>query len=107
MHARKLVTAVSNDAPASFRERLVSAAATTEVEAVAKDVHLVWAAVRTGNAIISRDEAMRGNMKRIAASRGEIGDVEWTNPEAAQDGTTEWVAGDAPMRNSFRLRPRT
>jgi len=75
------------------------------VAIMAKDAHLVEAALSIDMRIASLDEAARGHFGRLAASFNPLRRVVWVNPSLENELATEWLQLGAPAERCRRLKP--
>jgi hypothetical protein len=87
----------------SLRERLASGVPEQEATALAKDAHLIAAALLTDRIIISRDEEAR-RLFGIACKRaGELGEILWANPEFEDEQVAAWLQRGARVEKKRKL----
>jgi predicted nucleic acid-binding protein len=65
--------------------------------AVAKDVHLLLAALAADQTIITRDERLRQILNAAAQSIGELRQIVFANPDIAAEAVTAWLNRGAPF----------
>ena|SRR5437879_3502323 len=91
MTARKKVVRVDSEENPQLRQAICSLqVGEKERDAILKDIHLVEAALATGQTIVSLDDTLWGLLRQIAASVPSLRPVVWVNPvkegEHATDG---------------------
>lgn len=104
MMARRLV--LSNPAPCpddiepAVRRRVTQPQTLIEV---LKDLHLVCAAIRSDQIIISCDDKARRHLAGPARDISAIGDIMWDNPCEEPAHTVAWIKSGATLDHSRRL----
>lgn len=74
-----------------------------ERRAVEKDLHLVEAALPHDRIVLSRDEAMRQILGRVAVEIRELQALLWGNPAVEDEQIVAWLRGGARTEPSRRL----
>jgi hypothetical protein len=94
MFARKLVVrgTYADHAKTIAAARLTLDAASAE--AVAKDAHLVGAALATDDRVLSRDEAVAVLLASLISEVAELAKIHWANPTHTQ--CSAWLQDGAP-----------
>ncbi len=85
---------VRNDALRDQIDKL--AASDRDQREMAKDVHLLEAAIITDRIISSLNTKDRDRFKSICAKVVQIANVVWVNPDAEQEGCIDWLMSGAP-----------
>lgn len=80
----------------------------SQQEAIAKDFHLLIAALEADRIVITRDERLRLILNTAAEHVGELRTLIFANPEAADDGIVPWLNRGAPAEKQRCLgyKPR-
>jgi hypothetical protein len=73
------------------------------LRAIAKDIHLLEAALATDRIVISRDEEVRRLFREACGEVREIRQVSWANPEIEVEGVADWVREGARAEAKRRL----
>lgn len=71
--------------------------------AAEKDFHLVEAAIPQDRIVLSRDEAMRQILRRVAVQIREIQDLLWGNPVIGEEKVVTWLEGGARAEPARKL----
>jgi hypothetical protein len=104
MIARKLTLFLDDVRDEHLRERIRgSAAKPSDWRALEKDCHLVEAALKADQIVVSRDEVVRRLFRGICPRVEELRPILWANPEAEEEGTIEWVRAGAKPEKARRL----
>lgn len=84
--------------------RLILEAAGNDEEqrALAKDLHLVAAALNMDKIIISSDRRARNLFRRVARKVPEVGEISWASP-LVDDGLLDWLESGNQPGSPFRL----
>lgn len=77
-----------------------------EKRAIAKDFHLIEAAIETDKRVISKDDAVRSLLANASQTVGEIGTIVWVNPACLRESATEWLVSGAKSEKRRQLRYR-
>ena len=108
MDAKGLVYRVSGLPDYDLHERLAAVAENAGVRRiVAKDAHLVEAALETDRTVISLDEQVRMHLAAVADRVPKLAAIIWVNPNLADDAALVWLKRGAKPESSRRLRPRS
>ena len=96
MNARKRVLRIDFEQFYELRKKLEKLEFTDkDKEAMMKDIHLVEAALKTGQVILSSDDIAR-SLFRIASRRvGEIRHIIWVNPVHDEEKVIPWLDNGA------------
>jgi hypothetical protein len=96
MVARKKLFRIRVDADQSLR-RMVQLLDTTEnnKHEMLNDIHLVEAARKSDNTIVSRDEAARILFERAVTSVKDLKQIIWVNPTTQVEEAVEWLKAGA------------
>ena len=104
MDSRRRVIRTESGPDHGFRARLLRLADSESARAaMEKDAHLVEAAIQHDRIVLSRDEAMRGILRDVAAEIGEVAQILWANPALEDDGVLVWLEGGARVEAARRL----
>jgi hypothetical protein len=107
MFAKRKVDAAGVGMDAALRGKILDTAASEkEREAMAKDLHLLDAALKTDRIVVSLDDEALGIFARTSGRVGEIREIVWINPAKAAEGVIEWLEGDTPAEEGRKLRDR-
>lgn len=109
MRKRGKTIVVPKNTDVNVFDRIVNAAETTDrpdvvefVEAVAKDIHLIEAGLRSDLIVISLDKKAKANFEQISMQVGELANIEWINPELDTD-VVGWLKAGAKNSSYPRL----
>jgi hypothetical protein len=90
-----------------LRERLAAAAPSSPARrAIAKDAHLVEAAVATDRIIVSLDEEVRGHLCGVCPQVSEVREILWANPAREEEGVPSWLERGARVEKKRKLGNR-
>lgn len=89
MYGRRLVTQIKVDEDETLRGRIDTAVHLDQ--RVAKDVHLIEAAIATDRLITSRDETARKAFGNASANVGELKQIVWVNPTQDDEKPIDWL----------------
>lgn len=107
MYARKLACFQKVNTDADLSGRIASCCADVGVrDAVLKDYLLIEASLCTDQTISSLDDLVRGYFAAICHSVGEIGEIQWINPDR-DGGAKEWLIAGAPDVSTMQLKNYT
>lgn len=71
--------------------------------ALAKDAHLVEAAIQAGNRVASLDDAVRGYLNACAKTHASLKRIVWVNPNNADEQARNWIQAGAPLDRHRKL----
>jgi cytochrome c553 len=71
--------------------------------ALAKDAHLVEAAIQAGNRVASLDEALRSYLQVCARTHANLKRIAWVNPNNADEQASDWIQAGAPLDRHRKL----
>lgn len=71
--------------------------------ALAKDAHLVEAAILAGNRVASLDDTVRGYLKVCAKTHASLKRIAWVNPINADEQVSDWIQAGAPLDRHRKL----
>lgn len=98
MHARRQVLWVTDARDDDLRRRLSEAVETEKKRAaVAKDAHLVEAALASEQAVISLDDSVRALLVEAAVVVTALRPITWVNPVHAREDAQAWLRAGAPV----------
>jgi hypothetical protein len=104
MFARKNVDVIGNPENPSLRQQLEQAAGSEkQQEALAKDVHLVEAALVTGMRIAALDETVHSYLSGCSAAVAAIRPLCWVNPSRPEEDALGWLSAGAPAQPTRML----
>ena len=72
---------------------------------VAKDVHLVEAALATDRLITSQDERVRSALRTASNNVGELKRIVWVNPTRGDEKPVDWLREGAKTEERRLLGP--
>ncbi len=104
MTDREKVMRIELGDSAELTEQLVRHGHTEdERKQIAKDVHLLAAALRGDLCILSMDERARRRYRQAASSLNEIASICWVNPSKESEGVIPWLEAGAPAESHRQL----
>ncbi len=71
--------------------------------ALAKDAHLVEAAIQTGNREASLDETVRSYLHVCARAHADLKRIVWVNPNKDDEQASAWIQAGAPLDRHRKL----
>lgn len=95
MWARKRVVKVIDERNEILRDRIDASVSQDQKAMVAKDVHLVEAALATDQLITSRDERVRSALRTASNNVGELKRIVWVNPTQGDEKPIDWLRDGA------------
>jgi hypothetical protein len=105
MTARKKVVRRSSVEDVGLREAIRRLELTDRArDAILKDIHLVEAALATGQAVASLDETIRGHLCQISSTVRTLGLLVWVNPIKDDEHPIDWLREGANAEAERRLR---
>jgi hypothetical protein len=104
MTMNKLVPVDDEPMPDHLETMQQHAADPDLVAIMTKDAHLVAAAIRTGNRILSTDEKIRNHFAGKLRVHDEVMALAWVNPTIPDENAIEWLNEGAPMDARRTLR---
>ena len=100
---RKLIRVAANRM-SEIRNRLINACHDDDIaRIVAKDSHLVSAAIEHGAIILSRDDQCRNHLRSICQDIEGLDRILWVNPSREEEDVVPWMNRGAPDENQRRL----
>lgn len=104
MYARKKVDRVEAGGDSALRRQLEACGAgPREISAMAKDLHLVEAALGSDRIVVSRDDTVRRLFSAYAASLAGLRQIVWVNPDLPEEEALTWLEGGAKSERGRRL----
>ena len=103
MTMNKLVLADDEPIPAHMDTIQQFAADPGLVAVMAKDAHLLAAAIGTDRRILSLDDKIRQHFGGKLRDHEEVGAIVWVNPSVPEEDAVEWLNQGAPMEASRTL----
>lgn len=104
MWGRKLVDEIEIEEDAALRTKVIDAVTSrSEKNAVAKDLHLIEAALVTDKLVASRDETVRAVFKITSNSVKDIRRVVWVNPTKEGETPIKWLREGAKSERHRQL----
>lgn len=95
MWARKRVVKIIDERNEILRGRIDASVSQDQQAMVAKDVHLVEAALATDQLITSRDERVRSALRTASNNVGELKRIVWVNPTRGDEKPIDWLRDGA------------
>jgi geranylgeranyl pyrophosphate synthase len=95
MYGRKLVIRIEVDEDETLRGRIDAAVHWDQKAIVAKDVHLIEAAIATDRLVTSRDKEAREAFGNASDNVGELRQIVWVNPTQADEKPIDWLRNGA------------
>lgn len=103
MYARRLFVWIEDVEDKILQTRINAAVHCDHRAIVAKDVHLIEAAIATDRLVTSGDETARMAFKTASRDIKEIREIVWVNPKRACEKPTEWLQNGAIEESHRRL----
>ena len=103
IHARRLFWRSKGAPDKHLRARILATAPATERDSVAKDVHLVEAAIDTDFVVTSQDEEARSAFSRASVDVRELRSVMWVNPTIREERPVCWLLSGAVAERHRQL----
>jgi hypothetical protein len=105
MAARKKIVKVESISMEELREKIERKLKTeNERLAVAKDMHLIEAALSTDSLVASADREVRGLLCAVCqAGVGELASVVWVDPTIPEEEVLEWLKDGAKSEPKRKL----
>lgn len=88
-HMNKCAETIAGQAEETRRQKIAAA--------LAKDAHLVEAAVQAGNRVASLDDTVRGYLHICVKSHAELKRIVWVNPGNTDEQAIAWIQSGAPL----------
>lgn len=95
MYGRRLVIQIKVDEDAILRGRIDAAVLLDQRDTVAKDVHLIEAAIATDRLVASQDERARRAFGNASANVSELKQIVWVNPTQDEEKPIDWLRDGA------------
>ena len=95
MWARKRVVKIIGERDETLRGRIDASVSQDQQAMVAKDVHLVEAALATDRLITSQDERVRSVLRTASNNVGELKRIVWVNPTRGDETPIDWLRDGA------------
>ena len=95
MWARKRVVKIIGERDETLRGRIDASVSQDQQAMVAKDVHLVEAALATDQLITSQDERVRNALRTASNNVGELKRIVWVNPTRGDEKPIDWLRDGA------------
>ena len=95
MWARKRVVKIVGERDETLRGRIDASVSQDQQAMVAKDVHLVEAALATDRLITSQDERVRSALGTASNNVGELKKIVWVNPTQGDEKPIDWLRDGA------------
>ena len=102
MWARKRVVKITGERDETLRGRIDASVSQDQKAMVAKDVHLVEAALATDRLITSQDERVRSALRAASNNVGELKRIVWVNPTREDEKPIDWLR-DGAKNEDHRL----
>ena len=97
MWARKRVVKIIGERDETLRGRIDASVSQDQQAMVAKDVHLVEAALATDRLITSQDERVRSALRTASNNVGELKRIVWVNPTRSDEAPIDWLRDGAKI----------
>ena len=95
MYARKRFFRSDVGRDANLRRRIAATVSATQRNDVAKDAHLLEAAIATDRLVSSRDDHARSVFRDVAVSVQELRPIVWINPTRCEESPLGWLLDGA------------
>ena len=95
MYGRRLVIQIEVDEDPILRGRIDAAVLLDQRDNVAKDVHLIEAAIATDRLVASQDERARRAFGNASANVSELKQIVWVNPTQDDEKPIDWLKDGA------------
>lgn len=95
MYGRRLVIQIEVNEDETLRGRIDAAVHRDQKVIVAKDVHLMEAAIATDRLVTSRDESVRGVFKGASDQVSDLKQIVWVNPTRDEETPIDWLRNGA------------
>ena len=95
MWVRKRVVKIIGERNETLRGRIDASVSQDQQAMVAKDVHLVEAALATDRLITSQDERVRSALRTASNNVGELKRIVWVNPTREDEKPIDWLRDGA------------
>lgn len=95
MYGRRLVIQIEVNEDEILRGRIDAAVHRDQRAIVAKDVHLIEAAIATDRLVTSKDESARRAFKDTSNGVNELKQILWVNPTCNKEKPIEWLENGA------------
>lgn len=106
MWGRRRVASIEGERDEQLRERIDGVVTRDQKAGVAKDIHLIEAAVATDQLVTSRDERARRAFGDAADVVRELRQVVWVDPTRDDEKPIDWLQNGAQAEASRRLGAR-
>lgn len=103
MWGRRRVASIEGERDEPLRARIDGVVTRSQKVVVAKDIHLIEAAVTTDQLVTSRDEGARKAFGDAAAVMHELRQVVWVNPTRDDENPIDWLRNGTQAEASRRL----
>ena len=95
MYGKKQVDRNEIEPNKDLRERIDMDVTPNQKEIIAKDVHLIEAAIKTDRLVTSQDEKARKAFGNASTSVGELRQIVWVNPTRKCEKPIDWLRDGA------------
>lgn len=103
MLGRRRVVSIEGERDEQLRARIDGVVTQDQKAVVAKDIHLIEAAVATDQLVTSQDEHARKAFGDAAAVMHELRQVVWVDPTQDDENPIDWLRNGAQAEASRRL----
>lgn len=104
MRGRRLVDRIGDPINRELRNKINKLTVKAkELEAMNKDVHLLEAALATGNIVASKEAEAFDCFVGASGQIGEIRSIVWVNPVKEEDSCQNWLVRGAPPDRERQL----
>ena len=106
MYGRKQVHRTQGGEDPALRARLAKVTPDTQRNVVARDVHLIEAAIATDRSVSSGDERARSVFRAASRHLPELNPIVWVNPARCTERVLAWLRRGAPPDRHLHLYMR-
>ena len=106
MWVRQRVASIEGERDEQLHARIDGVVTQDQKAAVAKDIHLIEAAIATDQLVTSRDKRARRAFGDAAAVVHELRQVVWVDPTRDDEKPIDWLRNGAQAEASWRLGAR-
>ena len=103
MTRRKMVVEIIGERTEALRERVYASLLPDQKAAVAKDLHLIEAAISTERLVTSQDERARRAFAQASEGVSELKQIVWVNPTRTGESPIDWLRNGAQDEQHRRL----
>ena len=103
MTSRQMVVEITGERSEALRRRVDASLFPDQRAAVAKDLHLVEAAMATERLVTSQDKRARRTFAQASEAVSELKQIVWVNPTGTGDSSIAWLRNGAQDERHRRL----